>query len=170
MARKKQRHRQDKKHRVVLVPAGAGDKKELPFVVGVLGDFGGDSKATRPLDERKFVEIDCDNLEEVMARLAPALRGLSVENRLQPGSGRLAVDVDFEKIADFEPAQVAQDVEPLRRLLAVRERLKEMIDLAGRSENFRQELRLLLPNVERPEDFTEDAETEDASTGSSDSQ
>ena len=103
------------------------ERKELPFVVGVLGDFGGGSAgAPRPrLKDRRFVQVDLDNLDDVMRGIAPRA-SFRVPNRLTPEGGEFAVDLTFERLADFRPESVVEQVEPLRRLLALRQRLSDL--------------------------------------------
>src|SRR6516162_5595359 len=87
---------------------GAMVKTELPFVVGVLADLSGQPKeALRPLKDRKFVPIDRDNFNDVLAKSAPRL-ALKVQNRLTDEDSKLAVELNFKSIDDFEPARVAE--------------------------------------------------------------
>src|ERR1700738_2633549 len=87
---------------------GAMQKTELPFVVGVLADLSGQPKeALRPIKERKFVPIDRDNFNEVLTKAAPRL-ALKVQNRLTDEDTKLAVELNFKHIDDFEPARVAE--------------------------------------------------------------
>jgi type VI secretion system protein ImpB len=122
---------------------GAQIVRELPFVVGVLGDFSGDpTQPLRPLAERKFIQIDRDNFDEVMARLGPGLN-LRVENKLTPGGGTMPVELRFNSIEDFEPARVLDQIPALKSLLDTRNRLRDLMSKADRSE----ELELLLESV-----------------------
>src|SRR6516164_7939368 len=83
---------------------GAEVIKELPFVVGVLGDFSGNPTAPlKPLKDRKFIQIDRDNFNEVMARMTPGLN-LRVQNTLKNDGSELPVQLKFESMEDFEPA------------------------------------------------------------------
>src|SRR5436305_11315005 len=85
---------------------GAAVEKELPFVVGVLGDFSGNpTEPLKPLKDRKFIQIDRDNFNEVMARMTPGLN-LKVENTLKGDGSEMAVNLKFNSIEDFEPVQV----------------------------------------------------------------
>src|SRR5271165_4410794 len=87
---------------------GAEILRELPFVVGVLGDFSGDpTQPLRPLSERKFIQIDRDNFDEVMARMTPGLN-LKVDNKLADDGTQMSVQLAFDKLDDFEPACIAQ--------------------------------------------------------------
>ena len=87
---------------------GAVVEKELPFVVGVLGDFSGNpTEPLKPLKDRKFVQIDRDNFNDVMARMTPGLN-LSVENTLKGDGSEMAVQLKFNSIEDFEPANVVR--------------------------------------------------------------
>jgi type VI secretion system protein ImpB len=113
---------------------GAQVVRELPFVVGVMGDFTGDPRTPlRPLAERKFVQIDRDNFDEVMRRLAPGLN-LKVANRLGEAGGEMAVDLRFDSIEDFEPGRVLEQVPALKSLLETRQRLRDLMSKADRSE------------------------------------
>jgi type VI secretion system protein ImpB len=105
---------------------GAIEKKEIPFVAGVLADLSGQSdKPPIPIKERKFIEIDRDNFDNVMARMAPRV-AFKVENRLTNDDTQLMVDLRFSSITDFEPQNIARQVEPLRRLLELRRKLANL--------------------------------------------
>jgi type VI secretion system protein ImpB len=122
---------------------GAQIVRELPFVVGVIGDFSGDpTQPLRPFAERKFVQIDRDNFDEVMQRLAPGLK-LKVENKLAGDGSSMPVDLHFNGIDDFEPGRVLDQVPALRTLLETRNRLRDLLSKADRSEN----LELLLETI-----------------------
>ncbi|TJZ64242.1 type VI secretion system contractile sheath small subunit [Chitiniphilus eburneus] len=102
------------------------ETKELPFVMGVLGDYSGHSKQPLPkLKERKFVQIDRDNFDEVLKGMAPRL-ALRVDNKLKEDSGQMSVELEFNELADFEPQNVVKQVEPLRQLLDARQRLSDL--------------------------------------------
>lgn len=128
---------------------GAELVRELPFVVGVLGDFSGDpAQPLRPLAERKFIQIDRDNFDEVMQRLTPGLK-LKVDDKLSEEEGaQMAVDLRFNAIEDFEPGRVLDQVPALRALLETRNRLRDLMSKADRSE----ELETLLEQVLRNKD------------------
>jgi type VI secretion system protein ImpB len=107
---------------------GAIEIKELPFVVGVLGDFTGNPEQPLPrLKERKFVEVNPDNFDSVLEGMKPHL-SFSVENKLSddPNAANLKVDLKFRKFDDFEPANVAKQVKPLKELLDLRTRLSDL--------------------------------------------
>src|ERR1035441_1632336 len=107
---------------------GAIELKELPFVVGVLGDFTGQPTEPLPkLKERKFVEVNPDNFDSVLEGMKPHL-AFSVENKLsdEPDAPNLKIDLKFRKMDDFEPANVAKQVKPLKELLDLRTRLSDL--------------------------------------------
>ncbi|MBN9663257.1 MAG: type VI secretion system contractile sheath small subunit [Acidobacteria bacterium] len=107
---------------------GAIEKKELPFVMGVFGDFTGMPEEPLPrLKDRKFVEVSLDNFDNVLAAMKPHL-AFSVENKLSedPNAGQLKVDLRFQSMDDFEPANVAKQVKPLKELLDLRTRLSDL--------------------------------------------
>jgi len=125
---------------------GAQIVRELPFVVGVLGDFSGDPGIPlRPLGERKFIQIDRDNFDEVMQRLAPGLQ-LQVENKLAGDGSTMGVGLRFNSMEDFEPARVLDQVPALKTLLETRNRLRDLMSKADRSEQLEQLLENVLRN------------------------
>jgi type VI secretion system protein ImpB len=107
---------------------GAIELKELPFVVGVLGDFTGQPEEPLPrLKDRKFVEVNPDNFDTVLEGMKPHL-SFAVENKLSedPNAPQLKVDLKFRKMEDFEPANVAKQVKPLKELMDLRTRLADL--------------------------------------------
>jgi type VI secretion system protein ImpB len=107
---------------------GAIELKELPFVVGVLGDLTGQPEQPLPkLKERKFVEVNPDNFDTVLEGMKPHLN-FSVENKLseEPDAPNLKIDLHFKSMDDFEPENVARQVKPLKELLDLRTRLSDL--------------------------------------------
>jgi type VI secretion system protein ImpB len=123
---------------------GATIKKELPFVVGVMGDFSGDStEPLKPLKDRRFVQIDRDNFDEVLKSMTPGLN-LKVKNTLKDDGSEFAVDLKFESMKDFEPAAIVDQVEPLKNLLEIRNKLRDLSTKADRSEELEDILERVL--------------------------
>lgn len=110
------------------------EKKEIPFVVGVLSDLSASSSTPQPkLKDRKFVEIDRDNFNDVLASTAPEVK-CTVPNELT-GEGKLPVALTFSHMDDFRPERIVERVEPLRKLLRARERLNDLLaKLEGNDE------------------------------------
>src|SRR5437764_1409345 len=105
---------------------GAIEKRDIPFVVGVLADLSGmPTKPLPKLKDRKFTEIDRDNFDQVMAKQEPRL-AFKVDNKLTGSDDRLGVELRFKQMADFEPQNVAKQVDPLRQLLELREKLSNL--------------------------------------------
>ena len=107
---------------------GAIEQKELPFVLGVFGDFTGMPEEPLPkLKDRKFVELNPDNFDSVLAAMKPHI-AFSVENKLSEdaNAGQLKVDLKFQSLEDFEPAQVAKQIKPLKELLDLRSKLSDL--------------------------------------------
>lgn len=131
---------------------GAIELKELPFVVGVLGDFTGQPATGQPLPklkDRKFVEVNPDNFDTVLEGMKPHL-AFSVKDKLgNVPDAALKIDLNFKKLEDFEPQNVANQVVPLKELLALRTRLSDLrgslqgndkleellLDAVGKTEN-----------------------------------
>jgi type VI secretion system protein ImpB len=128
---------------------GAMEEKELPFVVGVIGDFSGNpTQPLKPLRDRKFIQIDRDNFNEVMARMTPGAT-FRVENTLKKDGSELAVQLKFNSMDDFEPANVVQQVEPLRKLLETRNRLRDLLAKVDLSPELEQTLEEILENTDQ---------------------
>ncbi len=111
-----------------LETGGAIQKKEIPFVMGVLADLTGHpAEELKPLQERPFTELTPDNFDEVLAGMKPHLM-LSVENRLtdDPEAGKLGVELNFQELDDFNPDRVAEQVPALRKLLELRRELANL--------------------------------------------
>ena len=110
-----------------LEVGGAIQLKELPFVVGVLADLSGKPSEPLPrLKDRKFVNIDRDNFNQVLAGMKPRL-AYKVDNRLTDDDTKLGVELNFKSLDDFEPENVVNQVEPLRKLLEARRRLSDLV-------------------------------------------
>ena len=107
---------------------GAIEMKELPFVMGVLGDFTGQPSEPLPkLKERKFVEVTPDNFDEVLASMKPHL-SFAVENKLseEPDAGKIGVDIHFKSLDDFAPDAVAKQIPAVKQLLDLRTKLADL--------------------------------------------
>lgn len=137
--KKLERVRKPRVHLVYEVETGgAAVKQELPFVVGVMGDFSGSpSEPLKPLRDRKFVQIDRDNFNDVMASMRPELN-FRVENKLAGDGSEMAVNLKFNSMDDFSPAAVAKQVPALKKLLETRDRLNDLISKADRSSDLEE--------------------------------
>lgn len=125
---------------------GAMIERELPFVVGIMGDFSGDpTKPLTALTERKFVQIDRDNFNDVMQRIGPGLN-LKVENTLAGDGSQMAVDLKFNAIDDFEPGRIVDQVPALRNLLETRNKLRDLMSKVDRSADLENLLEQILQN------------------------
>ena len=102
------------------------EKRELPFVVGVMADLSGmPDKPLPPIAKRKFVEIDRDNINDVMKKIGPRL-AFKVQNQLTEDDTKLNVELRFQSMDDFHPAKIAQQITPLRKLLDLRNSLANL--------------------------------------------
>jgi type VI secretion system protein ImpB len=127
---------------------GAIELKELPFVVGVLADLSGKPEEPLPrLKDRKFVEIDRDNFNKVLAATKPRL-AFQVENTLQNDGSKLNVELGFNDMDDFVPDQVVKQIEPLRRLLEARERLEHLMNKMDGNDRLEQVLQDVVRNTD----------------------
>ena len=142
---------------------GAVVEKELPFVVGVMSDLSGNNPAEpkKVLKDRRFVQIDRDNFDEILARMTPGL-SFKVDNALEEDGGELAVDLTFNSMEDFEPGRIVEQVEPLRKLLETRNKLRDLLTKVDRSEDLEAVLERVLQSTEDLEALKGDLGIEDA--------
>lgn len=124
------------------------EQKELPFVVGVLGDFSGNPEQALPrLRDRKFVNVDLDNFDDVMTGMTPRA-AYRVPNTIG-GEGEFGVDLSFKSIDDFRPEAVVQQVDPLRKLLEARSKLADLRNKLAGNEKLEDILNDVLSNTEK---------------------
>jgi type VI secretion system protein ImpB len=125
------------------------EKKELPFVVGVVGDFSGQSEVEQKrLRDRKFVNVDNDNFDEVMKAVEPRAV-YRVPNKLTDKGGEFAVDLKFKSSDDFRPEAVVQQVEPLKKLLEARTKLADLRNKLAGNEKLEDILSDILASTEK---------------------
>nr|WP_238483024.1 type VI secretion system contractile sheath small subunit [Rahnella perminowiae] len=127
---------------------GAEAKKELPLVMGVIGNFANDDM---PLRDRRFTHIDKDNFNNVMEGMKPAVEML-VESTLPEKEGQMAIALEFNSMDDFSPENVVMQVEPLRKLLELREQLSDLRNRTASNDRLKEQL------VELLEGMAKDAE------------
>ena len=128
---------------------GAIEKRELPFIVGVLADLSGmPDKPLPPMKERKFVEIDRDNFDAVMKKINPRL-AFKVKNTLSEDDTKLGMELRFSSMDDFSPAKVVNQIEPLRKLLEVRKSLANLRSSLIGNDKLETLLQEIIHNQER---------------------
>ncbi|WP_025564946.1 type VI secretion system contractile sheath small subunit [Psychromonas sp. SP041] len=126
---------------------GAAVKKELPFVIGVTGDFSGhNTQDLKPLKDRRFIQIDRDNYNDILKRMNPKL-DIQVENTLSDDDSEIAVNLSFKSLDDFEPAAIVNQVEPLKQLMETRNKLRDLMTKVDRSEDLENILEEVLNNT-----------------------
>jgi type VI secretion system protein ImpB len=124
-------------------------KVELPFVVGVMADLSAQRKDPLPaMKDRKFVNVDRDNINDVMARAEPRL-AMKIQNKLTDEDTKLGVELNFKSMEDFEPAKVASQVPALKELLDMRQRLTELMSKMEGKDKFEQLLTEVMNNTEK---------------------
>lgn len=144
---------------------GAVVTKELPFVVGVMGDFSGDpTSPLKSLKDRKFVQIDRDNFNSVMSRMTPGLN-LKVNNTLTDDGGEMAVNLKFSSMSDFEPENIVAQVEPLQKLKDTRDKLRDLMSKADLSEDLEGVLEKVLQSTDDMKKLSEELGTGAEETG-----
>lgn len=129
--------------------------KELPFVVGVLGDFVGKPEdPLAPLKDRKFVEIDPDNFNQVLAGMKPRV-AFNVENKLQDDGSKMGIDLKFSSIEDFEPDNIVQQVEPLRKLVEARQKLSDLRSKMDGNDKLESILQDIISNSDKQKELSD---------------
>jgi len=127
----------------------ARENKELPFVVGVIGDFGGNpAVAKTALKDRNFVKIDVDSFDEVLKGVAPVAT-FRVPNHLSEEGGSFAVTLQFESMQDFRPESVVRQVAPLAALLDARTKLADLRNKLAGNDKLEDILSEVLGNTEK---------------------
>jgi type VI secretion system protein ImpB len=125
------------------------EMKELPFVMGVLADLSGKPDAPLPrLRDRKFVEIDRDNFNDVLKGMKPHL-AFRVDNKLTDDDTKLGVELRFQSLDDFSPERVAEQVEPLKKLMEVRQQLKGLLAKTDGNDRLAERLQEIISNTEK---------------------
>ena len=126
-------------------------KKELPFVMGVMGDFSGNpSTPPKSLSQRKFVSIDRDNFNDIMANISPELN-MRVKNTMVEGEedSEMAVQLKFKSMDDFDPAKIVEQIPALKALLDSRDKLRDLLTTMDQSEDLEQALEKILSDTEQ---------------------
>jgi len=148
---------------------GAIEMKEIPFVVGVLGDFSGNNpdpdKPLKKFKERKFVEIDRDNFNDVLKKSNPRLK-FKVDDKLtSAASGEedadpksMTIELDFESLEDFHPENVVEKVAPLKELLETRRKLSELLTKLDGNDDLDELLQKVVTNTEDLKSLKEEGE------------
>jgi type VI secretion system protein ImpB len=129
---------------------GAIEMKELPFVMGIMADLSGHPEQPLPNlkdPKRKFVEIDRDNFDEVLKGMAPRL-AYKVDSKLTDDDSKIGVELKFGGIDDFGPEQVANQVEPLRKLVEVRKQLSALLAKADGNDKLAEKLQEIIKDTE----------------------
>jgi len=145
---------------------GAVEKKELPFVMGVMGDYSGDNTDNKKaLRDRKFVQVDRDNFNEALAKVNPKLN-MKVDNTLADDDSEISVDLDFKNLGDFEPNRIVEQVDPLKKLMEARNKLRDLMTKVDRSD----ELESILEDVLQSTDSLNNLKTDLGVDGEGDSE
>ena len=134
---------------------GAIELKELPFVVGVLGDFVGKPEEALPaFKNRKFVELDPDNFDQVLSGMKPRL-AYTVDNKLQDDGSKMGVELKFNSMEDFEPDQIVQQVEPLRKLVEARQKLSDLRSKMDGNDKLEAMLEDIMSNADKQKELSD---------------
>ncbi len=126
---------------------GATSEKEIPFVMGVMGDYSGDNtEKKKALKDRRFSQVDRDNFNDVMNKIEPKV-SMKVDNTVEGDGSELSVDLDFKNLEDFEPQNIVNKVAPLKTLMETRNKLRDLLTKADRSDELESVLEEVLSNT-----------------------
>lgn len=129
----------------------AVEQKEIPFVVGVLSDLSGKPEKPLPqLKERKCIEIDRDNFNNILEGMKPRL-AFKVDNRIEDDDTKIAVELKFNSLDDFHPERVAQQIEPVRKLVEARKKLYNLLGKLDGNDKLEALLQDVITNTEKLE-------------------
>lgn len=154
-------HKRVSKNRVSITydveTNGAVETKELPFVVGVIGDFSGHKPENEKtdLDEREFTGVDKDNFDSVMGQVAPQL-SYKVDNKLADDDSQFEVNLSFNSMKDFHPENLVEQIDPLKKLVETRNQLKVLLSKADRSRDLEKLLKEVLQSTEAIQGLAEE--------------
>ncbi|HHP7235661.1 MAG TPA: type VI secretion system contractile sheath small subunit [Desulfobacterales bacterium] len=133
------------------------EMKEIPFVVGVLADLSGKPDQPLPkMKDRKFVEIDRDNFNQVLEGMKPRL-AYRVDNKLTDDDTKMAVELKFRSMDDFHPERIADQVQPLRKLVETRQRLSDLLSKLDGNDKLEELLQDVLASTEKVEQLAKEA-------------
>ncbi|MGL4825619.1 MAG: type VI secretion system contractile sheath large subunit, partial [Alphaproteobacteria bacterium] len=137
------------------------EKKELPFVIGVLSDLAGQTQKEIPsLKERKFIEVDRDNFSDVMTALMPRL-SFSVPALGGGENAQLSVELFFESINDFSPEKIVKQIPSLEKIYTSRVRLTDLVSKLDGHDGLDAELQKLLGSPELLQRLQQEALSEE---------
>jgi len=147
---------------------GAVVEKEIPFVMGVMGDYSGDNaEGKKALKDRKFAQVDRDNFNEMMSKINPQVN-MKVDNTLEGDGSEMSVNLSFNNMEDFEPQKLIEQVEPLRKLMETRSKLRDLLSKADRSEDLENVLEEVLSNTDKLASLSSELGIEEDSAGDKD--
>jgi type VI secretion system protein ImpB len=133
---------------------GAIETKELPFVAGVMGDFTGKPEQPLPrVKDRKFIEIDRDNFDQVLSGMKPRL-ALRVDNKLTDDGGKMNVELKFNSMQDFEPDTLVQQVAPLKKLVEARQKLNDLLSKMDGNDKLEEMLQDIISNTDSQKELS----------------
>ncbi len=138
---------------------GAIQKKEIPFVVGVVGDYSGkpdpDDPDKKRFKDRKFVEIDRDNFNSVLKGMKPRL-AFRVDNKLSDEDTKIPVELKFESLDDFHPEQVVKQITPVNKLVDARQKLTELLGKLDGNEKLDELLQGVINETDQLQELSKD--------------
>jgi len=144
-------HKRVNKNRVSITydveTNGALETKELPFVVGVLGDFSAHKEDREDVTDREFYQVDKDNFDQVLNRVGPKL-SMKIDNVLANDNSQIEANLDFKSMKDFTPEAIVEKVDVLKKLVDTRNQLKVLLSKADRSRDLEKLLKDVLQDAE----------------------
>ena len=129
------------------------EMKELPFVGGILADLSGKPEEPLPkVKDRKFVEIDRDNFNEVLESNAPRVV-CQIPNRLSDDGSKFNIELNFKHMDDFDPVEIIKQVSPLKKLFDARQRLSDLLTKLDGNDDLDQLIQDVVASTESLEEL-----------------
>lgn len=137
---------------------GATEQKELAFVMGVMADLTGNKpgKDVGRLSERKFVDVDQESFDNIMDKMKPGLQ-FKVKNTLSNDGSELPIELKFEALQDFKPERIVNQVDPLRKLLEIRQELAGLLAKTQGNEGLSDRLKEIMEKTELQQQVSKEA-------------
>jgi type VI secretion system protein ImpB len=127
-------------------PIDANKQVELPFVMGVMSELSGNASKVEkpPVADREFTQVSTDTLDDYMESVSPGL-SVNLDNKLDPEmGGKLSVNLEFKKMADLSPGEIARQVPALNSLLEARQQLANLQRYMNGKSGAQEQLKALL--------------------------
>jgi len=142
---------------------GAEEEVELPLKILAMGDYTL-KKDDTPLEKRETIDINKNNFDDVMKSMEIEV-DFNVTNKIDENNEELPVHLKIEKMKDFTPDSVANQVPELKKLMELREALIALKGPLGNIPEFRKKLEKIIEDSELREKLMKELNIEEENNG-----